>query len=765
MPVKARIAGALLACAVLSACNGGGGSSSAPSGGTSPTAGGPAPTGLQQCQAVSTLPSTTSVPASPTNPPGTGAIQSSLILVPSGTHSLGVYLRNPWTGAVVDRGYVPTGQGAAGVAVSANRFVYVANSTDGTVSAYAWDSTTDTLTSLGAATSSGPGTKSLAVVGSTLYALNTGNNTISAFTIGSNGALTLSGTSTPISATLTSLVAGSGILYGLAADGITSFSTGNGAPTPLATTALSGIISGAANSAGNLYVLTSGNVVAFNAGAGGSLNQQDSVPLPSGLTASALSVGATQVNVVGQGSGKMELVTFPLMSGGVACPTSAVLGSSGQPSGALVSPGGHTVYVTNASRDDLVAYTATTAGSGPTLLASVRTRPTPHAIAGLVATVGVSPQMLYVVDQGSNQILGYGVGANGALTAKPTTVGNGGTGPSAGAISPDGKTFYASDWSSGGAGDVMSLPINSDGTLGGATGPYPTGNTPMGVSADASGRYLYVANSNYNNTTGGNGPGSVSSFSLSGTTPTALSSSPTTTSGLYPMLLTVDPTGQYLYVAQYSTQSNTVEGFSINQDNGALTQANTVAAGNNPWTVITGPAGRHLYVSNNGYGAQVSIYRIDAANGTLVPATTPTLTLSSGTKPLGLAIGPKGRRLYVATQQATDGSADGVVQVFTRNDPLAHGVGWDPTPVTLSSSTPFTDAYGLAIAHNGKALYVVDNVPCAESGTNCTPVNGNIQALAIPSFSQARNAAAYTSLGVRATASQPVQAIPGGGLG
>lgn len=763
MPRKARIAATLLACAALSACNGGGGSS-ASSGGTSPTAGGPAPTGLQQCQAVSTLPATTTVPASPSNPPASGTVQSSLILVPSGSHSLGVYLRDPWTGAVVDRGYVPTGQGAAGVAVSANRFVYVANSTDGTISAYAWDSTTDTLTPLGGAISSGPGTTSLAVVGSTLYALNGGNDTISAFTIGSGGTLTLSGTSTPSSAALTGLVAGSGVLYGLASDGITSFSTGSGAPTALATTALSGIIAGAANGAGNLYVLTSGNVVAFNAGAGGSLSQQDSVPLPSGLTASALAIGATQVNVVGQGSGGMELVTFPLISGGVACPTSAVLGSPGQPSGALVSPGGHTVYVTDATHDDLLAYTATTAGSGPTLLASVRTRPTPHAVAGLVATVGVSPQMLYVVDQGTDQILGYGVGANGAVTGNPTTTGVGGNGPSAGAIAPDGKTFYASDWSGGGVGAVMSLPIHSDGTLGTAAGPYATGSSPMGVSADPSGRYLYVANSNYDNASGNNGPGSITGFSLSSTPPMQpLTGSPTPTSGLYPMLLTVDPTGQYLYVAQYV--SGSVEGFSIDPVNGALTNPTTTAAGSNPWTVITGPAGRHLYVSNNSVtsGAQVSIFRIDAATGALIPATTPTLALSSGMKPLGLAIGPKGRRLYVATQEGTNGSSDGVVEVFTRNDPLAQGVGWDPTPVTLSSSTPFTDAYGLAIAHNGKALYVVDNVPCSASAPNCAP--GNIQALAIPPFSQAQNAAAYALLGVTQTGDAPVQAIPGGGLG
>ncbi|MDA8190737.1 MAG: beta-propeller fold lactonase family protein [Gammaproteobacteria bacterium] len=685
-------------------------------------------------------------------------MQASLILVPSGTHSLGYYVRDPWTGALVDRGYVPTGQGPDAVAVSNDRYVYVANSKDGTVSAYAWESQTDRLTSLGTAIASGPQPASLAVVGSDLYALNTGNDTITAFGIGANGTLTVIGSITP-SATLTGLVAGPGVLYGLAADGITTFSAGNGMPSGPSTTPLNGIVAGATDSAGNLYVLTSTDVVAFTAGAGGTLNAQDTVPLPSGLTASALSVGASQLNVVGQGSGDTELVTFPLVGGGVSCPTSAVLGSTGQTTGTLISPLGHTVYVTNTSRDELVAYSATTTGSGPTLIASARTRPLPQGVAGLVATVGIAPQRLYVVEQAPNMIAGYAVAANGALSG-PVTSQDGGNGPSAGTIAPDGATFYASDWSSGGAGTVTVLPVDSQGQLG-LGSSVAAGQSPMGIAVDPSGRYLYVANSCYQNTSGGNCPGTISSYSLSGATPTALGASPTDTSGLYPMLLTVDPTGQYLYVAQYA--SGSVEGFAIDQDTGALTSTNTIPAGSNPWTVISGPAGRHLYVTNNHAGSptSISIYRIDAANGSLTPATTPTLTVP-GEKALGLAIGPKGRRLYVATQQGTSGGANGTVDVFTRTNPLASGVGWDTTPVALTSATPFTDAYGLAIAHNGKALYVVDNVLATASGS--VPP-GNIQTLSIPPFSEARNPGAYASLGVTTTGNDPVQAIPGGGLG
>ena len=764
MPLKARIVGTLLACAVLSACQGGGSSNS---GNQSVSSGGPAPTGVQQCQALTPHAAALTTVATPPAPPTSGTVQASLVLVPEGQGSLGIYLRNPWTGALVDRGYAPTGAGPSAVAVSQDRYVYVANATDGTISQYSWDPSMAQLVSLGPNATSVAGVSSLAVVGNFLYALNANDNTLSTFRIGSNGALGFVGSiNTPA---LTSLVVGANdMLYGLGTNDIVSFSAGAGAPATVGTTAVNGLISGASNGSGLLYVLTDTTVTAYNV-SGGTLSVQDSVPLPSGLTPTALAVDGTQLNVVGTGSSGSEVATFPLVSGGVACPTSAVLGPSGETSGAVLSVGGHYVYVANMTRGDLLAYTATTSGSGPQLTAEVRTRSNPHALTSLVASVTVAPQMLYVINQSENEIAGYTVAANGGLstesqtsqaTCNPcSTAAN--TGASAFAMAPDGRHLYASDWAEAGQGDVTTFGVAPNGSLG-LPSSIPAGMSPMGVAVDPSNRYLYVANSYYINgdgsTTadnglntdgaddGGNGQGTIYGYGLSNGDPTPLTQEITDTEP-YPMLLTIDPTGRFLYVSQYAESS--VGMFSIDSGTGALASIGlrSVASGANPWTVVVGPAGRHVYVSDN--GSNVSIYRINATSGVLSPASTPTLTVPGN--PLGLVVGPKGRRLYVATQ-------NGTVDVFTRSSPLATHSSWNPTPISLGST--YSNAYGLAISNNGKALYVVDN--CTGPNYN----NGNVHALAIPAFSAGLSAANYASLGsVVGTGACTVEGLAGGGLG
>lgn len=755
MPLKAKISSALLICAALTACQGSGGSgSSNGSGSPAPTSGASAPVGLQQCQAVTTSPASTAVPATPAAPPASGTIQASLVLVAEGTHSLGVYLRNPWTGALVDRGYVPTGGGPSAVAVSAGQYVYVANSQDGTISAYQWQPAQAQLSPLGQAVASGPHVSSLAVVGNTLYALNSGNNTISIFQIGSGGALTVMPAIN--SPALISLAAGTnGSLYGVGSNEIVSYSaTANGGLTNVGTTSLSGIIGGVSGS-GNLYVLTTSTVTAFHPNGSGGLDNQDSVALPSGLAPTAITAGPTQVSVAGDSSNNTtELANFPLVSGGITCATSAVLGASGQTGSAAFSPGGHFIYVSNNTRGDLLAYTASTSGSGPELIADVRTRTAPGYLTSLTATVTVSPQALYVVNQSSDQIAGYAVAANGALGATPftdpTTCNSCTTnladqGPSVITMAPNGQNLYASDWAEAGQGDVTGFGVSNVGVLG-APASSAAGQSPMGIAVDPSNRYLYVANSCYENTGGGNCPGTIDGFGL---THGAIASAPSTTvgTGLYPMLLTVDPTGQYLYVAQYA--ANSIGAFTINPDTGALSSTGSAPAGTNPWTVIVGPSGRHLYASDNGSG--VSLYRINGATGALTPASTPTLPVAGN--PLGLAIGPKGRRLYVATQSGT-------VEVFDRTQPI--GGTWNPTPLVLG--TTFTNAYGLGIANNAKALYVVDN--CTQTtNTSTSYKNGSVQALAIPAFSASQNAANYQLLGSAQTGQCSVEAVPGGGLG
>ena len=761
MSLKARIAGALLACAVLSGCQGGGSSST---GNPSVPSAGPAPTGVQQCQAPTphTVPLTTV--ATPSAPPASGTIQTSLVLVPEGQGSLGVYLRNPWTGALVDRGYVPTGEVPSAVATSQGRYVYVANKNHGTISQYEWHPSTAQLVSLAANTTSGAGTSSLATIGDFLYALNANNNTLSTFQIGSNGILVfMTSITTPA---LTSLAAGAnGMLYGLGANEIVSFGAGTSTPRITASTPVSGLISGATNGLGPLYVLTDSAVTAYNV-SGGTLGVQDSVPLPSGLTPTALAVGVSQLDVVGTGSGGSEVATFPLVSGGIACPTSAVWGPSGEASGAALSPGGHYVYVANGTRGDLLAYTATTSGSGPQLSGDLRTRLSPQAVTSLVANVVVAPQILYVIDQSQNAVAGYAIASNGALSTTVATVQStcssscptAESGPSAFAIAPDGRQLYVTDWAQAGQGDVAAFRIGANGDLG-VPNSVAAGMSPMGVAVDPSNRYLYVANSYYINgdgnitsdtgngtdglDDGSNGQGTIYGYGLSTGSPTPLPQESTNT-GPYPMLLTIDPTGRFLYVSEYA--ANSIGMFSIDSGTGALATLGSIGSGANPWTVVVGPAGRHVYVSDN--GSNVSIYRIDAATGALSPASTQALTVPGN--PLGLAMGPKGRRLYVATQ-------GGTVDVFVRSEPLATPSSWAPAPISLIGT--FTNAYGLAIGNNGKALYVVDN--CSGNST----ANGNVQELAIPAFSAGLSAANYASLGSVNTGACTVQALAGGDLG
>ncbi len=737
-----RIVGALLACAILGGCQGGSGGSSTsnPNQTTSQTP--PGGSGSPSAFGPST------------------STQTTLLLIPSGTHSLGIYLRNPWTGALVDRGYVQTGQTPGAIAVSGGQYVYVANSASGTISAYGWQSATNKLVSLGPAVTGGAGgLSSLAVVGGFLYAVNTNNNTIAIFAIGSNGQITAaSATNTPA---LTSAVAGAnGTLYGLEANGLVPYSvSANGTLTQGPVTTVTNTIVGAAtDAAGNLYAVTTTSVHAY-APSGSGLTALGSAALPSGFTPTGITVAANTVAVAGNTSSGTEVVYYPITGGEIAAsPTDPVTGT-GTAAGISASPNGRYVFVTNATRDDVFAYTTPTAsGTSSVLNSALRTRVPPRAPVSLAVTVTLQAQTLYVVDQSTTSIAAYPAATNGALgtPALATTCNScsnpADMGPSAAAIGSTGQHLYASDWAQAGQGDITTFGMLAPNGALGTPSSIPAGLSPMGVAVDPSDRYLYVANSCYTNG-GGNCPGTIDGYNLNQGVPSAFTSGfSTDVSGAYPMLLAIDPTGRFLYSSEFA--GSLVDAFAIDPNHGTLTLAGTAPTSTNPWTIVVGPAGRHLYVSDNGNGGSqtagaVSLFTINATNGTLTPNAGQSDLATTALKPLGLAIGPKGRRLYVATQ-------NGALDVFTRTEPLSAGGQWSWTPTVITGN--FNNAYGLAISANGEALYVLDNC------TGSSSTNGSIQALAIPAFSNPLTGAGYKLIGQYPTGACSVQAIPAGGL-
>jgi YVTN family beta-propeller protein len=87
--------------------------------------------------------------------------------------------------------------------------------------------------------------------------------------------------------------------------------------------------------------------------------------------------------------------------------------------------------------------------------------------------------------------------------------------------------------------------------------------------------------------------------------------------GINPNSVTIDPSGKFVYAANYS--SNTISVYTIDQTTGALTVGTAVAAGINPYVVMIDPSGKFAYALNAVFST-ISVYKIEATGAlTAVP--------------------------------------------------------------------------------------------------------------------------------------------------
>lgn len=195
--------------------------------------------------------------------------------------------------------------------------------------------------------------------------------------------------------------------------------------------------------------------------------------------------------------------------------------------------------------------------------------------------------LLYAANLYDSTLVGYAIGANGLLTAVPDSpfVFQGGfdvNRPYDIAIYPTGGFLYITDQ----LGEtVTEYTYGASGNLVQGVS-YVVGAAPESVTIDPTGSFLYVSNS---------GDGTVSAFTIkqSDGTLTPVTGSPfvsTTThipSAATPTAVQVDPSGQFLYVA--NGDDGTITVFGITQSSGALTQIGakvlTVLSGGGPSSI------------------------------------------------------------------------------------------------------------------------------------------------------------------------------------
>jgi 6-phosphogluconolactonase len=316
----------------------------------------------------------------------------------------------------------------------------------------------------------------------------------------------------------------------------------------------------------------------------------------------------------------------------------------------------------------------------------------------------------YAVDQNSNSIFGYKVGANGALTPLNNPSFPTGNAPNGVAVDPSGKFIYVVNVLDN---NISGYAIDGNGALKPVPGsPFAAGSGPGWITIDPTGRYVYVANCAA--LCSGGGQGSVSGYAINKSTGTLIPvpGSPFTAEQI-PYAVAVDPTGGFAYVANFN--SSTISVFKIDQCSGSLwaSTQSVPTGGTNPLALTLDPQGRFLYVDNTGSN-DVSAFAV-GSNGTLTAV--PGSPFASGDSTGGVAVDLSGSFVYVAQGFEVLGYSIGMGGVLT---PLAGSPFAAPgflVSLTLDQTGRFV--YGAATSV-GVAGFVID----APTG-NLTAVTGS----------------------------------------
>jgi len=250
--------------------------------------------------------------------------------------------------------------------------------------------------------------------------------------------------------------------------------------------------------------------------------------------------------------------------------------------------------------------------------------------------------------------------------------------------------------------------------------------------ADPLGRFVYVANlvSNASDLS------TVSMYTINPTTGVLTPTTPATVhTGWLPQAIAIDPKGRFVYTA--NSDDATVSMFTINQTTGVLTPTSpatvsTMLSGqllSDPSFITVDPTGQFVYVTVSlSDGAAVFMYTFNQTTGLLTP--TSPATVQTGGIPFQVVVSPNGKFAYVADNLAGNSTTDGVWEytvnpttgVLQPTTPAAIPAGAGPTAVAVDPTTTY--AYVVNRQDNTVSMYFIDpatgNLTLNASATNPT---------------------------------------------
>jgi 6-phosphogluconolactonase (cycloisomerase 2 family) len=278
---------------------------------------------------------------------------------------------------------------------------------------------------------------------------------------------------------------------------------------------------------------------------------------------------------------------------------------------------------------------------------------------GPQASVATSNGKFLYTGNSNGSISEYKVGSTGALAKIAGSPIRGLVNPTALVFSPYYNWLYAMDP----AASLVDI-YTSNATTGKLTFFTSTGdsNTAQAAAVDPFGDFALVAETATND--------------VLITIPNVGVVGPIAT-GLSPVAITIDPTSQFVYVA--NSGDNTVSAYTLSLASPYMTQiGSAVAAGTTPSALVAEPYGQYLYVANSGSNT-ISAYSINAFTGALTPIGG---SFSAPGEPVALSVSNDGKYLYVVEKSA------GELQQFTINadgtltSAGSAGLGTAPTSIT-----------------------------------------------------------------------------------
>jgi 6-phosphogluconolactonase len=211
-------------------------------------------------------------------------------------------------------------------------------------------------------------------------------------------------------------------------------------------------------------------------------------------------------------------------------------------------------------------------------------------------------------------------------------------------------------------------------------------------------KFLYAVNEN--------GQGTVSAFAIDAATGMLKALNQTSSKGSGPCHLVVDPSGKWLFVANFKNGS--VAAIPVNAD-GSLGEAASFVQhsgssanpqrqkGPHAHEAVLSPDAKVLFVPDLGLD-QVMAYRFDA-KGQLTPNDPPFTKIAAGSGPRHMAFHPNGKFVYVMTEMTSS------VIAFRYDATKGSMAEMATYPATPADFTGVKSGAEIAVHPNGKFLY------------------------------------------------------------